>query len=87
MFLYFYISFVQCKKHEKHPWKSVAIQPATLLKVAPHPPPPHAPHGCFSRFLNFTNGAKSHKVSYMVLISQFSILRFDCEINNALSFF
>ena len=34
MFLYFYISFVQCKKHEKHPWKSVAIQPATLLKVA-----------------------------------------------------
>ena len=40
MFLYFYISFVQCKKHEKHPWKSVAIQPATLLKVAPHPPTP-----------------------------------------------
>ena len=38
MFLYFYISFVQCGKHEKHPWKSVAIQPATLLKVATPPP-------------------------------------------------
>ena len=53
MFLYFYISFVQCKKHEKHPWKSVAIQPATLLKVAPHPPTPPPPPWVFFAFFKF----------------------------------
>ena len=34
------------------------LKPVTLLKVT-------LPHGCFSRFLKFTNGTKSRKVSHM----------------------
>ena len=54
------VPFVQFKKREKHPWMSVTFskmagQPATLLKVT-------LLHGCFSRFLNCTNGTKSRKV-------------------------
>ena len=38
------VQFVQFKKHEKHPWRSVTFsQSATLLKVT-------LLHGCFSRF-------------------------------------
>ena len=44
--------FVQCKKRERHTWRT-----ATLLKVTLF-------HGCFSHFLNCTNSAKSCKVSY-----------------------
>ena len=40
------VPFVQLKKREKHPWKSVARK-ATLL------------YGCFSRFSNCTNHSKS----------------------------
>ena len=63
--------FVQFKKRKKHPWRSgnfskvagfnlknvknthgrVLILKLTLL------------HGCFSRFLNCTNGTKSHNAS------------------------
>ena len=35
-------------------------QPTTLLKVL------HL-HGCFSRFLNCTNGTKSHRASHIYL--------------------
>ena len=58
------ISFVQFKKREKHPWRSVTFskvagfQPATLLKVT-------LLHECFSRFLNCTNGTKSSKTSHI----------------------
>ena len=53
------VPFVQFKKREKHPWRSVTfskrdgcmLQSATLLKVT-------LPYGCFSRFLNCTNGNK-----------------------------
>ena len=46
------------KKREKHQWRSVTLtkvageKPATLLKLT-------LLHGCFSHFLNSTNGTKS----------------------------
>ena len=43
----------QVKKREKHPWRSVTLLKVTLL------------HGHFSRFLNCTNGTKSHKASHI----------------------
>ena len=54
------VPFVQFKKGKKHPWRSVTFSknPATLLKVTQL-------CGCFSRFLNCTNVAKSHKTSYI----------------------
>ena len=45
------VPFVQSKKCEKHPWRSI-----TLLKVA-------TLCGCFSYFLNCTNGIKLRKAS------------------------
>ena len=54
------VPFVQFKKREKHPWRSVTFSKAAnkgvLLKVT-------LLHGCFSRFLNCTNGTKSRKTS------------------------
>ena len=44
------VPFVQFKKREKHP---------TLLKVT-------LLHGCFSRFLNYTNGTKSLKAPHII---------------------
>ena len=44
--------FVQIKKREIHPWRSVTL---TLL------------HGCFSRFLICTNGTKLRNASHMDL--------------------
>ena len=58
--------FVQFKKREKHPWRSVSFSkvagfwPAALLKVK-------LLLGCFSRFLNCTNGNKSRKLSHLML--------------------
>ena len=56
------VPFVQFKKREKHPGRSVnfskggvKLQPATLLKLTLLP-------GCFSCFLNCTNGTKSCNV-------------------------
>ena len=49
------VPFVQFKKREKHPWRS---KPATLLKLT-------LLRGCFSNFLNFTNGTKSCNASHM----------------------
>ena len=61
------VPFVQFTKREKHPWKSVnfskklkRLQPATLLKLT-------LLHGCFSRFLNCTNGTKSRNASNIVI--------------------
>ena len=47
------VPFVQFKKREKHPWRSVTLLKVTLL------------HGCFSRFLHCTNGTKSRNESHM----------------------
>ena len=57
------VPFVQFKKSEKHPWRSVTFKlKVTLL------------HGCFSRFLNCTNCTKSRNaldiVHYPVLMSK-----------------
>ena len=41
-------------------WKASLFQPATLIKVT-------LLDGCFSRFLNCTNGTKSRKASYIIL--------------------
>ena len=59
------VLFLQFKKREKHPCRSVAFskvvgkKPATLLKVT-------LLHGCFSHFLNCTNGAKSRNASHII---------------------
>ena len=47
------------KKREKHPWDSVTFskKPANLLNVK-------LLHGCFSSFLNCTNGTKSRNASH-----------------------
>ena len=51
------LPFAQLNNCEKHPWKSATFskvagfKPATLLKVT-------LVHGCFSRFLIYTNGTK-----------------------------
>ena len=54
------VPFVQLKKREKHPWRSVTFKPATLLKVT-------LLHWCFLRFLNCTNGTKSRNATHIVL--------------------
>ena len=72
---------LQFKKHEKHPWKSVTFSkvsgfwPATLLKVT-------LLHGCFSHFLNCTNGTKSCNASHIVLkLRKWLVMELgDCEI-------
>ena len=50
------VSFVQFKKREKHPWRSVTK--ITLLKLT-------LLHGCFSRFLNSVNGTKWRNAPYL----------------------
>ena len=45
------VPFVQFKKREKHPWRILKV---TLL------------HGCFSRFLDYTDGTKSCNVSRLI---------------------
>ena len=54
------VPFAQFKNREKHPWRIVTFSKAAgfMLKVT-------LLHGCFSRFLNCTNGAKSQKASHM----------------------
>ena len=47
------------KNVKKHPWRSATFKPANLLKVT-------LPHGSFSRFLDCTNGTKSHKTSHIL---------------------
>ena len=46
------VRFVQFKKREKHPWRSVTLNKVALF------------HGCFSRFLNCANGTKSRNTSH-----------------------
>ena len=54
------VAFVQFKKRAKQPWRSVTYsKPATLLKVI-------LLQGCFSRFLECTNGTKSRKTSQII---------------------
>ena len=51
------VPFVQFKKREKHPCRSVTLLKVTLL------------HGCFSRFLNCTNGTNSRNASLLTDIA------------------
>ena len=55
--LYDLLPFVQFKKREKHPWRSVNFSKKLTLH-----------HGCFSRFLNCTNGTKPRNASHIVSI-------------------
>ena len=57
------LPFVRSKKREKHSWRR--LQPTTLLKVT-------LLHGCFSRFLNCTNGTKLRKTSHMIACKSIS---------------
>ena len=53
------VPFVQFKKRENIDGRVLLLEPATLLKVT-------LPHGCFSSFLNCTNGTKSRNaISYL----------------------
>ena len=64
------VPFVQFKKREKHPWRSVTfskvagLKPATLLKLT-------LLNRCFPRFLNCTNGTKSHNAPHMISFEGF----------------
>ena len=49
------VPFVQFKKQEKHPWKSVTFSKVTLL------------HGCFPRFLNCTHGTKPRNAPHLYI--------------------
>ena len=72
------VPFAQLEKREKHPWMNVnfssRLKLATLLKVT-------LLHGCFSRYLNCTNGTKSRKASH--IFKMHSIL---CSHHNITSF-
>ena len=58
------VPFVEFKKREKYLWRSVTLlKPATLLKVTLF-------HGCFSHFLNCTNGTNLRNTSHLVLIAR-----------------
>ena len=50
------VPFVQFKKHEKH------LKPAAFLEVT-------VLQGCFSRFLNWTNGTKLHSASQISFLN------------------
>ena len=58
------VPFVQLKKREKHPWRSVkfskvaGFRPATLLKLT-------LLQECFSRFLNCANSSKSRNAPHI----------------------
>ena len=60
------VPFVQFKKREQHPWRSVnfrkvaGLKPATLPKLT-------LLYGYFSHFLNCTNGTKSCNASHICL--------------------
>ena len=63
------VQFVQFKKRGKYPRKNVT-RPATLRKLT-------LLHGCFSGFLNCTNGTKSRNSSHIK----------DIEVNDVLLLF
>ena len=67
------VPFIQFKKREKHPWRSVTfskaacrLKPATLLKVT-------LLYSCFARFLNCTNVTKSRK-AFHIWRNDFSLI-------------
>ena len=63
------VPFVQFKKCERHPQRSVnfsKVAAKTLLKLA-------LPHGCFSRFLNGINDTKLRKTSHRYMECLFEI--------------
>ena len=49
------VTFVQFKKREKHPWRSVTFSKVAVTLL----------HGCFLHILNCTNGTKSRNASQM----------------------
>ena len=63
LLLKFWLHFVPLKKAENQRFSGVfmvyKMEPAALLKVT-------IVHGCFSRFLNCTNGTKSRKASHLL---------------------
>ena len=50
------VPFVQFKKHEKRPWRSVTFSKVAEVTLL---------HGRFSLFLNCTYGTKSQKAPYV----------------------
>ena len=68
-------TIVQFKTREKHPYRSVTFSKVTgfLVKAT-------LLHGCFSRFLNCTNGTKSHNTSQMYLWITFQ--KYETRVNN-----
>ena len=65
------VPFVQFKKREKtHGGVLLLVKPTTLLKVT-------LLHGCFLRFLNFTNGTNSRKTSHFIRKESYSSSQFN----------
>ena len=65
------VPFVQFKKREKtHGGVLLLVKPTTLLKVT-------LLHGCFLRFLNFTNRTNSRKTSHFIRKESYSSSQFN----------
>ena len=54
------VPFVQFKKREKHPWRSVNFSKVTGWKLT-------LLYGCFSHFLNCRNGTKSRNAPHILV--------------------
>ena len=60
------LPFVQFKKREKHPWRSVNFSKVRDFSLnTPHSLQLTLLHECFLRFLNCTNGTKSRNASHI----------------------
>ena len=57
------VPFVQIKNREKHSWRSVTF--SKVAGLACNLTRRILLHACFSRFLDCTNGIKSHKTSHI----------------------
>ena len=74
------VPFVQFKKREKHPCRSVdfskvaGVKPATLLKLT-------LLHGYFSRSLNCTIGTKSRNAPHFTFDRLYPVIGFDGVIS------
>ena len=55
------VPYVQFKKRKKHPCRSVNFSKVAGLKLT-------LLHGCFLRFLNYTNGTKLRNIPHIVKI-------------------
>ena len=64
--------FLQIKKREKHPWRNVTFSKVAELQACFTKR--ILLYGCFSRFLYFSNGAKSRNASLWKLTASDQVI-------------